>query len=241
MTHQISLPPPLTYYGAFEFKQRLQRFTVIGLTLAVIVYGVLLSTYWLSCYVGNVKKPSIIQKIDRVIDLTNQPLSIGEKSILIPPISTTSQPGRGIPVPVPAVEVDPEQTIATQKEMSKEGKDSAGINEKSSSKIPDDLIIDDAPREPWEGIEKLPILVRRINPQYPEIARALGIEGRVWAKVWIDKEGKIRQVIIIKSDSEVFSRAVTEAVQQWIYTPAFMSNGPVAVWVVLPFIFKLNK
>jgi protein TonB len=240
MTHQISLPPPLTYYGAFEFKQRLHKFTTIGLTLAAFVYCILLGSYWLSVYIASLHKQS--PKVTMgVIDPKIQPTSLEGHYGIQPEISVTSHPGRGVPVPVPDIQVSTEQTIATQKQMSIEGTSNLDNNVEISPGPGLLSTMDETPLEPWVRVEKEPILVKRINPQYPEIARALGIEGRVWAKAWIDKEGKIRQVVIIKSDSEIFSRAVTEAVQQWIYTPAFMSKGPVAVWVSLPFVFKLNK
>ena len=36
--------------------------------------------------------------------------------------------------------------------------------------------------------------------------------------------------------------AVTQkAAMQWVFTPAMMNNGPVAVWAAVPFRFKLNK
>jgi hypothetical protein len=28
---------------------------------------------------------------------------------------------------------------------------------------------------------------------------------------------------------------------QWVFTPAIMNNGPVAVWVAIPFKFKLKN
>jgi hypothetical protein len=30
-------------------------------------------------------------------------------------------------------------------------------------------------------------------------------------------------------------------VYQWVFTPAVMNNGPVTVWVVVPFNFQLKK
>jgi len=46
-------------------------------------------------------------------------------------------------------------------------------------------------------------------------------------------------VLIQKSDAEIFNEPALEAAKQFIFTPAYMNNGPVAVWVSVPFKFKL--
>jgi len=63
----------------------------------------------------------------------------------------------------------------------------------------------------------------------------------VWVKIWVDKEGKAKKAQIIKSDAELFNQAAIDAAMQWVFTPAVMNNGPVAVWVSIPFKFKLNQ
>jgi len=44
---------------------------------------------------------------------------------------------------------------------------------------------------------------------------------------------------VLKSDAEIFNEPAVEAAKQWLFTPAYMNNGPVAVWVSIPFRFKL--
>jgi protein TonB len=125
--------------------------------------------------------------------------------------------------------------------MSTVGPVGEGTGEGGSVQIEQDIQIDDQPPPDFVPFQKGPTIVKRVDPVYPEIARKAEIEGKVWAKVWIDKEGKIRQVVIIKSDSEIFNQSVIDAVNKWTFTPALMSTGPVAVWLSLPFVFKLNK
>ena len=90
-------------------------------------------------------------------------------------------------------------------------------------------------------VEKLPVPVRQVRPDYPDIARRAGIEGTVWVKILVDKEGKARKAIVLKSDAEIFDEPATKAALQWVFTPAIMNNGPVAVWVAVPFRFQHNK
>jgi TonB family protein len=88
--------------------------------------------------------------------------------------------------------------------------------------------------------EKEPMVISRVEPEYPEICRQVGLTGAVNARLWITREGKVRDVVIIKSDSEFFNQAVIDAAKQWIFTPALMNKGPVAVWRAVVFNFKLR-
>jgi protein TonB len=75
---------------------------------------------------------------------------------------------------------------------------------------------------------------------YPEIARKAGLEGTVWVKIWVGKEGKPRKVVIQKSASDIFDQAAVDAANRFVFTPAMMQNGPVDVWVSIPFHFRLK-
>jgi protein TonB len=83
--------------------------------------------------------------------------------------------------------------------------------------------------------------VKQVQPDYPEIARRAGVEGTVWVKILVDKEGKAKKAVVMKSDAEIFDEPAKAAALQWVFTPAIMNNGPVAVWAAVPFRFKLNK
>jgi TonB family protein len=66
------------------------------------------------------------------------------------------------------------------------------------------------------------------------------LEGNVFVKVWVDKEGKVRKVVILKSDAPIFEEAAVAAAKQFVFTPAVMQKGPVSVWVSIPFRFRLT-
>jgi TonB family protein len=48
-------------------------------------------------------------------------------------------------------------------------------------------------------------------------------------------------VEVVKTDSELFDQATIDATMKWVFTPAVMNNAPVAVWVTIPFKFKLQN
>jgi periplasmic protein TonB len=149
------------------------------------------------------------------------------------------RPSVGIPVPVPDAEVSPEQTIMSQTEMSQQAAPAAAdLN--AGATTAELQIEDDGPPPDFVPYEKEPTVVKRIEPKYPELALRAGLEGNVFVKVWVDKEGKVRKVVLLKSDAPIFEEAAIAAAQQWVFTPAVMQKGPVSVWVSIPFRFRLT-
>ena len=88
-------------------------------------------------------------------------------------------------------------------------------------------------------VEKQPTPTKQVQPAYPEAARRAGAEGTVWVSIWIDARGNPKKAKVIKSDAEVFNQAALDAAMQWRFTPAVLKKEPVAVWVAIPFKFKL--
>lgn len=84
-----------------------------------------------------------------------------------------------------------------------------------------------------------PIAGHMPPPMYPEIAKRAGVEGVVWVKVWVDKQGAVKKVVVLRSDAEIFNQAAIDAAKQWSFTPAVLKGSPVDVWVSIPFKFKM--
>jgi TonB family protein len=61
-------------------------------------------------------------------------------------------------------------------------------------------------------------VLQRVEPVYPEEARAQGIEGAVVADVFIDRDGKVVDVKTV-SGVPVLAQAVSDAVKQWVFKP----------------------
>ncbi|HAP34600.1 MAG TPA: hypothetical protein DCQ28_01155 [Bacteroidetes bacterium] len=103
-------------------------------------------------------------------------------------------------------------------------------------------IEEDGPPPDFVPVEKQPqpLPGNAPPPVYPEIARRAGVEGTVWVKIWVDKEGNPKKAQVLKSDAELFNQPAIDAAMRWKFTPAIMNNGPVSVWVSIPFKFKLN-
>ena len=154
----------------------------------------------------------------------------------------TAKPTVGTPVPVPDAEINPEQTIASQEEMATTGPIGEGEGAGGPVEIESDVKIEeDGPPPDFVPVEKQPQPLPGNNPApvYPEIARRAGVEGTVWVKIWVDKEGNPKKAQVLKSDAELFNQPAIDAAMKWKFTPAIMNNGPVSVWVSIPFKFKL--
>lgn len=109
-----------------------------------------------------------------------------------------------------------------------QGKDTAGFR-----LIPKDY--DDAVFVQYD-IE--PQIVKRVEPAYPDSVLGSGLEGRVIVKMWVDTVGKVERAVVLKSDAEVFNEPAIKAAKQFVFTPAYMKDRPVAVWVSYPFRFQ---
>lgn len=99
---------------------------------------------------------------------------------------------------------------------------------------------DDLPMDKFVQVEIMPEMVNQANPVYPEEAKKNGIEGRVWVKVLVSKEGNVKKAVAVKSDNEIFNQSAIEAAMKYTFTPAMQGGKPVAVWVVMPFKFELG-
>jgi TonB family protein len=90
-------------------------------------------------------------------------------------------------------------------------------------------------------VDSDPMIVERKEPVYPEAAINANLEGEVWVKAWVDRQGRVRDVQILKSDSEIFNKSVIEAARGFRFKPALVKDKPVDVWVTLPFKFRLAE
>ena len=87
--------------------------------------------------------------------------------------------------------------------------------------------------------DKEPQIIKKVEPKYPELAKRTGLEGKVIVKMFVNTEGKVTRVVVLKSDAEVFNEPAIEAAKQFVFTPAYVNNKPVAVWISYPFQFRL--
>jgi len=148
------------------------------------------------------------------------------------------QPAAAIPVPVPDAEAPPEQTIMSQEELQTS---TPGVADQGDGQqivvAPSD---DDLPRfGDYVYVEELPEPVTKVQPAYPDLAREAGVDGTVNVQALVGKDGKVKDVRVVKS-IPMLDESAKAAVRQWVFKPALSNNKPVAVWVGVPIHFSLH-
>jgi len=78
-------------------------------------------------------------------------------------------------------------------------------------------------------------------PAYPEEARKLGRQSRVLLEAYIDQEGRVQKIVVLKSGGDKFDQAAVNALKKSMFKPAQMMGKPVAVKIRVPYVFDLKK
>jgi len=94
------------------------------------------------------------------------------------------------------------------------------------------------PPADFVDVDREPVVIVKKEPVYPALALKAGMEGKVWVKIWVDKSGMPRDVVVLKSDADIFNYSAIEAAKQFRFTPASIQGKPVDVWVSVPFRFR---
>ena len=90
------------------------------------------------------------------------------------------------------------------------------------------------------GAVQAALLVNKVQPVYPPLARQTRISGTVRLHAIISKSGQVEQLEVI-SGHPLLVRAAMDAVQQWRYKPTLLNGEPVEVDTTIDVIFSLNQ
>jgi protein TonB len=101
------------------------------------------------------------------------------------------------------------------------------------------------PEVPTPGIVHLThidpaMLIHRVEPMFPTLARQTGREGRVELHALIGTDGSVRSLQTLEGDPMFFQSAL-EAVRQWRYKPLLLNGHPVEIDTHITVIYKLNR
>ena len=83
------------------------------------------------------------------------------------------------------------------------------------------------------------LLVKKVQPAYPPLARQARIQGTVLLQAEISKDGTIENLRLI-SGHPMLAPAAIEAVKQWRYKPYMLNGEPVAVETQVQVNFTLS-
>ena len=84
------------------------------------------------------------------------------------------------------------------------------------------------------------LLIHRIEPTYPTLARAARVQGDVVLSAIIDTNGQIQNLQLVSGHPMLVPAAIA-AVRQWRYKPYLLNGQPVEVETTITVIFTLSS
>ena len=80
--------------------------------------------------------------------------------------------------------------------------------------------------------------LKKQKPDYPSGYANSGVEGLVLMEVLVDKEGRIRNYRVLRSDGDPFTEAAKEAIKGYRYRPGTIQGIPVSFKIIERFEFN---
>ena len=227
-------------YGAFELKKSYQKNLGKGLLVAALLHLAVIGGFLLYSFLTKEDLDAKGRIITSLAELGPPPsLTQQEKPQLAIALPEVAPPSVGTPKPVPDEEVV-EVEFITQKQLKETVPALTSEGDEVSINIPEEELL--PTRGEFVAVEVEPKIITKVPPKYPELARKANIEGVVYLDLLVDKEGKVREVQILKASgaNAGFEEAAKEAVMQWTFSPAIQNHQPVAVWMTLPIKFEVK-
>jgi protein TonB len=97
-----------------------------------------------------------------------------------------------------------------------------------------------APAAPQVGGQfRPPVLIREVQPSYPQIALREHVSGVVEIGATVGRDGRLRDVLAI-SGPAALQEAAVQAVRGWRYRPALLDGNQVETAVLVKVVFRLQ-
>ena len=84
------------------------------------------------------------------------------------------------------------------------------------------------------------MLVHRVEPVYPTLARQLGRAGRVELRAVIATDGTIQSLQVVSGDP-LFYQSAMDAVRQWRYRPTVLNGEALEIDTFITVIYNINR
>jgi protein TonB len=87
---------------------------------------------------------------------------------------------------------------------------------------------------------RTPVKTQHVDPRYPAIAQAAGIQGIVIIEATISETGHVVGARVLRS-VHLLDQAALDAVRQWQFTPTLLNGRPVPVVMTVTVHFTLTR
>ena len=225
-------------YGAPELKEVARRYMFRGILVGSIAWLVVfLLSFGTSTFLRNRPHETKVIVVPYRELAAPPPLTENTPPPQVAIAQPVAPPTVAVPVPVPDAEAPPEETIASQEEISAA---TPGVSNEGDNLVVAPPSQEELPKfGEYVYVEELPEAVTKVQPIYPDLAREASVDGTVVVQALVGKDGKVKDTKVVKSVAMLDAAAVT-AVRQWVFKPALSNNKPVAVWVAVPVKFTLH-
>jgi protein TonB len=102
-----------------------------------------------------------------------------------------------------------------------------------------DLVEEEEIVEFW-AVSQAPELIQDAAPDYPPVAKKAGLEGIVWVRFLVGRDGRVRDATVMRGQ-EIFREAALAAALRFVFRPAMQNDRAVAVWMTRRIQFKLTE
>ncbi len=228
-------------YGAFELKASYQKNFLKA--NAIVSGSVILLTviYLIATMLLADDAIDLTGKVIKTVADLGPPPSVAQKppqvQVVQPDITL---PKVGIPKPVADEELmDEDVVLATREELADIQAPDVGSEKGVTIDIDEDFI---PASDAFVPVENMPELIFKNKPEYPRMVKDAGLEGTVYLRVLVKKDGTVGDAKVEKS-SKIASldEAALKAVFACTFKPAIQNGRPVNVWVSFPYEFSLTK
>jgi periplasmic protein TonB len=215
----------------YEVENKRALFFWIGMTISLIM--VISAFEWKSEFdIAILKNPRPVDTIDELVQITVQKPPQPPKPVAVAPVLIVVDDDEVIEPP--EFTFDPEdlddfEDFIPEDDLDDEGNDIVWTG-----------IVESMP-EPAGGYQAFYAFIGK-NLKYPKQAQRMGIEGKVFIRFIVDKQGNITEVEVIRGigmgcDEEALR--VMKHLPKW--QPGKQRGKPVKVRMVLPITFKLSR
>lgn len=228
-------------YGAFELKASYQKNFLKA--NAIVSGSVILLTviYLLVTVLFAEDALDMTGKVIKTVADLGPPPSVAQKPPQIQVIQPDiNLPKVGIPKPVADDELmDEDVVLATKDELADIQAPDVGSDKGVTIDIDEDFI---PGSDEFVPVENMPELIHKESGEYPRFAKEAGLEGTVYVRVLVKKDGTVGDAKIEKSSGVVsLDEAAMKLVYKCTFKPAIQNGRPVNVWVSFPYEFTLTR
>jgi len=248
------------HYGAFVLRQQQERNTRFALIATCTLVGALLLIPFFKTLLGkNTVAPEEPKVVVTVVDIPT--FSTPKKEIKLTPPPAASNTTRSVEMVVRRQDDVAEEPIATQQQLSQSnvgtttsdiGNNNAGVGEgtpegtgiEAPAVVPPatNVIVDFPDVMPeFPGGEKALYQFISKHMVYPDRAKQLDEEGKVFVKFVVNEDGSVSNVEVVRKAGFGFDEESARVISMLpIFKPAIKNGRNVRTPYVIPIAFKLH-